>query len=78
MKPVNFDGSNCVYGVEQPEYIPLPAHRKDQVVTTCWELSFREAFLLLFRRKVWLQVLVFSTPLQPQKMSIEKPSEVQS
>ena len=40
MKPKQFPESNVVYGENQDEYLPLPAHKTEEgIVITCWELS---------------------------------------
>lgn len=77
MKPVSpvFPGAKeVVYAKDQPQYIPLPAHRSsDGVVTTRWKLSLREKFHLLFGRPLYLQVMTFNSPLQPVKLTIDTP-----
>ena len=74
MKIVKFKDCNTVFAEDQPEYLPLPAHRTaDGVVTSCWGLSFSERFRLLMTGKMFLQVMTFNKPLQPLKMSVEMP-----
>ena len=74
MKTIDFKECNVVYAKEQPEYRPLPAHKADDgCVTSCWELSFIERIKILFSGKIFLQVLTFNQPLQPSKMSVDKP-----
>lgn len=35
MKPIDFEGTNCIYGKGQEEYMPLPAYKQeDGTVTT--------------------------------------------
>ncbi len=59
-----------IYANDQPEYIPLPAHRQaDGTVTTRWKLSWKERFEVLMGGCMWLQVLTFNRPLQPVKLS---------
>ena len=73
MKPIKFKEQNVVYGENQPNYIPLPALKFDDgQVITCWQLSWKEAFKLLFTRKVWLSMLTFNQPLQPTLMTIDR------
>lgn len=74
MKPVKFDECNVVYAKHQPEYIPLPACVSGNRATFCWELSLRERLDLLFKGRIWQQVLTFNKPLQPQRLSIQKPN----
>ena len=74
MKPINFSITNTIYAEAQDEYMDLPAHRnEDGVVTTCWEMSLWERFLVLISGRVYLQTLTFGQALQPQKISIELP-----
>lgn len=75
MKPVEFAEANTVFAKEQPQYLQLPAHRdsRNGMVTSCWELTWKEKFAILFGGKLWLQQLTFNKPLQPQHPSIEKP-----
>jgi hypothetical protein len=49
MKPVKFRGQNCTFAENQPEYIPLPAHRDDDgTITSCWNFSFWERVKILW------------------------------
>ena len=76
MEAIKFKECNSDYAENQDEYITLPAHKtKDGQgqVTTCWKLSLGERCKLLFSGKIYLQILTFNNPLQPLKMSIEKP-----
>jgi len=77
VRPHTFAESNVVYAKDQPEYLPLPAHRAtDGRVTTCWRLSWRERLRVLFGGRVWLQMLTFNKPLQPVKLLTVMPEEV--
>lgn len=72
MKPTEFAGQNVIFAKDQPQYLPLPAHRdKDGMVTSCWQLSFIERLQVFFSGKVWLRQLTFNNPLQPIKVSTE-------
>lgn len=73
MKPINFPGQNCVFARNQPQYLQLPAHQSENRVTTCWFPTWRERLRLIFGAPVWLQVLNFGEPLQPQKLTVGKP-----
>lgn len=69
MKPINFDKANTVFAQDQPEYLPLPAHRggaPEHRVTTCWQFSWWERLKVLFSGRMYFQVLTFGAPLQPQ------------
>ncbi len=71
MIPIKFKGQNVTFAENQPEYIPLPAHRdKKGLVTTCWEFSAKERIRVLFGAKLFWQHLTFGSPLQPVKPTI--------
>lgn len=69
MKPVKFKEANIVFAKDQPQYHPLPAHSDGHHVTSCWRLSLWERIRLLVTGRLYLQVLTFKQPLQPQKLS---------
>lgn len=76
MKPIKFPGANVVFGAGQKEYIPLPAYREPGAtgqVTTCWQLTWRERWKILFTGRVWYSVLTFGDALQPQRPSVDCP-----
>lgn len=74
MSPCHFPGVNVEFAKSQSQYSILPAHRDtDGKATFCWRLTFRERIAVLFRGCVWHQVLTFGQPLQPQKLTVEKP-----
>lgn len=76
MKPIEFDGTNAVYGAHQPEYIPLPAERRPGhfgEIVTCWKLSPEEIKRVQETGKIWLSVLTFGQPLQPVLLAADKP-----
>jgi hypothetical protein len=74
MDIVQFKECNVIYAENQPEYLPLPAHRsKDGTVTSCWKMSWKERLRVLFTGKVFLQLLTFNKPLQPQWMTVNNP-----
>jgi len=73
MKAIDFEGSTHIHAVNQPEYLPLPTHKKGGIVTSCYELSFKERLKILFGAKIWVSLMTFDKPLQPQRISIEKP-----
>jgi hypothetical protein len=57
------------YGADQPEYTPLPALRfHDECITvrSCWKFSVRDRIKILFSGKVYLDLLTFGKPIQPQ------------
>jgi len=74
MEIIKFDGCNVTYAENQPEYLPLPALKMaDGEIATCWKPSFRERLKILFSGRIWLYVLTFNKPLQPIKISTNKP-----
>lgn len=79
MKAINFEASNVIYAKSQPEYLDLPTYRtKEGMVTSCYELTWKERFAILFGAKVWVSLLTFNRPLQPQRLVVSKeiPEEV--
>ena len=78
MEPKKFDGVNCVYGANQPEYQDLHAQRYNgplgQVVT-CWQLSPEELQKVQETGEIWLSLLTFGNPLQPVMLTVEKPDK---
>lgn len=76
MKPVEFPQQNVVFAKDQPEYLPLPAYRSanGHVVTSCWRMSWRERLRNLFSGRVYVSLLTFGSPLQPQIISINPPA----
>ena len=75
MKPITFEEADNVIAKEQKEYLPLPAHisdSKEGIVTTCWELTLKEAINLLFTRKLWHCQMAFHKPLQPIFLTVNK------
>ena len=76
MKPTEFEGSNVVFAENQPEYLPLPAYKAPTgEVVSCWELNWKERIKMLFTGRIFLTVLTFNGPLQPQLPSVENPVE---
>lgn len=72
MKNIKFDGWNVVYGGGQPEFLPLYAQKIDNVSITCYHLSLKERFKILFTGLLWLGQMNFGQPLQPQLPTINK------
>ena len=76
MKPIKFKEANVTFAENQPEYLPLPAHKtEDGQVISCWQLSLSERIKILFNGKVWLRILTFNEKLQPLKPSVDRPFE---
>lgn len=79
MEAVKFKEYNIVFAESQPEYLPLPAHITDDgvVVTSCWSLSFLERIKVIFTGRLFLQIVTFNKPLQPLRMSVNKPPNLE-
>lgn len=74
MDVVKFKECNITYAENQPEYLPLPALKMDDgEIVTCWKPSIKEKLKIVFKGKIWLNVLTFNKPLQPLRMSANKP-----
>ena len=74
MKPIKFKEANITFAKDQSEYIPLPAYkREDGTVISCWQLNWKERFKLLINGRIWLRMLTFNKPLQPQRLDIDSP-----
>ena len=74
MEPINFEGANCVFGKDQPEYLPLPAHKDENgVVLTCWKLTPEDIQQIQETGVIWLEMLTFNEPLQPVRLDTQKP-----
>lgn len=78
MKPIEFSQQNVVFAKDQPEYLPLPAYSRDGEVTSCWGMTWRERLRALLTGRVYLTLLTFGQPLQPQILSTEPPQEPQA
>lgn len=79
MRPIEFEEQNCIYAKDQPEYLPLPAHRtEDGQVTSCWELDEDEIQQIIRDKKIYLTLLTFGDPLQPIMISVVNPLRVVS
>ena len=75
MKPIKFKEHNIVYAENQPEYLPLPAHKNATErgeVISCWKLSFKERVRILFTGKLWVSLLSFNKPLTPSFFTTKK------
>lgn len=74
MYPVEFKEQNCVIAKDQPQYLPLPCHKTEEgQVISCWKFTFRERLKNFIWKSLWLSILTFNSPLQPQRPSIDHP-----
>jgi len=77
MKAIKFKECNVTFAENQPEYLPLPAHKSPGGrVTSCWGFSFLERVRVALRGKIYLQILTFNEPLQPLLMSVHNPVSI--
>lgn len=77
MKLVEFPGQTTIIAKDQPQYRPLPAHRFGDAegrIACCWSLTWRERLRVLITGRIWHQILTFDQPLQPQLLTVDKPS----
>jgi len=74
MEPIEFPEQTTIYGKNQPQYGPLPAHVDcNGVVTCCWKLTEQEIHQILDKGVIWHQVHTFGLAVQPQLLTTEKP-----
>ena len=74
MKPIKFKEANVTFAENQPEYLPLPAWKgEDGIVISCWQLNWMERFKLLINGRIWLRMLTFNKPLQPNRLDVDRP-----
>lgn len=77
MNLIEFPEQTVVIAKDQPEYLPLPAHRfagdPQGRIACCWRMTWRERLRVLWTGLVWHEVLTFGGALQPQRLSTEKP-----
>lgn len=80
MELIPFAGQNVVLAENQPEYLPMPAHRvlnsKEGEFICCWKLSWRERLNVLLGGVIWHRILTFGYALQPQMLQTWEPPEV--
>ncbi|MCE5184560.1 MAG: hypothetical protein LLF76_00345 [Planctomycetaceae bacterium] len=81
MKPIDFEGSNCVYAKDQPKYIPLPVCKvpgPEGEVISVWKPTDEERKQIAEGANIALSMWTFNQPLQPIRMFVghhkEKPS----
>jgi len=74
MESIYFEECNTDIAQNQDQYITLPAHIDDVgIVTSCWEMTWMERLKVLFFGQVFLCIMTFHKPLQPQKMTVDNP-----
>lgn len=76
MTLIEFPEQTVVIAKNQPQYLPMPAFVQgdDQGTTiTCWKMSWKERFQVLFTGKIWHRMLTFKQPMQPQLLQTYSP-----
>ena len=48
MTPIQFPEQTDVWAANQPPYLPLPAFTDERQTISCWQLTWRERFTVLF------------------------------
>ncbi len=75
MKAIEFKGANIIYGIDQKEYMPLPALKIESEqgeVFSCWKLSLKERLRVLFSGRVWLAIVSFNNNIQPSCITTKR------
>lgn len=74
MKPIKFKEMNCTFAENQKEYLPLPAYKdKEGNIISLWQLTIIERIRILITGKLWIHILTFNKPLQPQRPLVNYP-----
>jgi len=80
MESIKFKEVNVEFAGDRPGYKKLSAFydktQTEGVVLTCYKFSFAERLRVLFRGRLWLSVMTFNSPLQPQFPSTKKSDHV--
>lgn len=66
MTPIDFKEVNVRLAEKQDEYQTLPAFMNNEQTISCWRLTWKERFQVLFSGRLWLSQLNYTQPLQPQ------------
>ena len=85
MKPISpvlphdkFGIKEYVYAKDQKQYRPLPAalveyEGGERGIISRWQLTFGERLRILFFGDLWLSLLTFGHPPQPQLLYVKEP-----
>ena len=65
MKSIKFKGFNHTYAENQRESDPLYVLEDAGAIVTCWKLTWREAFKVLWTRRIWHAQMTLGAPPQP-------------
>lgn len=72
MKNIKFKECNVEIAKDQEEYNTLYSYMDSAMTVSCYKLSFKERFKILFSGELWLGQVNFGQPLQPQLPSVYK------
>lgn len=73
MKAKKFKEANVVYGENQPQYLPLPAHKTEEgQAIFCFELDEEERKQIAETGELWVSLITFNQPLQPILLTTKK------
>ncbi len=76
MRPIEFAQQTDVIAKDQPQYQPLPVFYgpgPDFEAISCWKLTWRERFKLLFSGILWNRQMTWGHPFQPVVLEVEHP-----
>jgi hypothetical protein len=71
--PITFIEQTVVWAEDQPPYLPLPAYTDERETISCWLLTYRERFRVLWHGRLWLRQMNFGQALQPQAPCVTSP-----
>jgi len=78
MDPIDFEGSNCVFAEDQPEYLPLPVRKvdgKEGEVISVWKPTLKERLQILIGANIGLSLWTFHGPLTPSRIFVDHHKE---
>lgn len=79
MIPIEFEGSNAIFGKEQDGVNPLPCFFDGQnLVVSCWKLDADERREVLRTGRLFIGQMLGGTQLQPILPSVKNPIVVLS
>jgi len=76
LKAIKFEGANIEFAKDQEQYNTLPAcavRDKQGTVISCYELTDEEIEKLKKTKRIYLTLLTFNDPLQPQLLTVDNP-----
>ncbi len=78
MEPIDFEGTNCIFAKDQPEYMTLPVCKiigEEGEVISIWKPTKKERFQILFGFNIGLSLWTFNNNLQPQRIFVSSQKE---